>query len=132
MAATVSLLGTEEFKGLWSPDVKFDVTYKGGFTDTLDARKTPEHLRLQIIEGVKRDATLLVQKGDNAEAKKQIETAGSSADELIKALADAQAKRSDSWRRALGLTLAPPFGLLLLGLTIAWVARGFRKPAVPH
>jgi hypothetical protein len=127
MAGVAAILGTEHFKGLWSPDVKFEVTYKGGFTDTLDGSRTPEHLKQQIIEDVKMDAALLVKQGNSAEAKKQIEDAATNADQLLKALADEKAQRSDRWPRALAVMLAPPFGLLVLGLTIAWIARGFRK-----
>jgi hypothetical protein len=70
---------------------------------------------------------VLAQKGELAEAKTQKDAANTSADELLKILADEKAKRSDRLHRALVLTVAPPTALLLLGIAISWVARAFRK-----
>jgi hypothetical protein len=119
----------DDFKGLWAPNVKLDIEYKGGVKDTLDGSRPTEYLRQQIITGVNEDAKILAAKGDPGGAKKQIEDANSSANELLKVIADAEAKRGDKLLRALTLLLVPPISLLAFGMAIAWIARGFRKTA---
>jgi hypothetical protein len=119
--------GTEDFKGLWAPDAKIDVEYKGGVRDTLDGTRPQEYLRQQIIAGVSEGAKILAQKGDPAEAKRQNEGANDTANELLRVLADEKAKRADRLHRVLVLLLGPPTFLLAIGIAIAWIARGFRK-----
>jgi hypothetical protein len=121
--------GTDDFKGLWAPNVKLDVEYKGGVSDTLDGSRPPQYLRQQIITGVNEGAKILAQKGDPAEAKRQNDQADNSANELLKAIADETTKRADRLHRALILLLGPPASLLAIGIAIAWIARGFRKTA---
>jgi hypothetical protein len=122
--------GTEEFKGLWAPNVKLDVEYKGGVRDTLDGSRPQEYLRQQILTGVTEGAKLLAQKGDPLEAKAQKEAANSTADELLKVTADEKAKRADRLHRALIPLIAPPASLLVIGIAIAWIAGGFRRSCV--
>jgi hypothetical protein len=100
---------------------------KVGVKDTLDGSRPSEYLRQQILTGVNEDAKILSAKGDPAGAKKQIDEANSSANELLKVIADAEAKRADGLRRASALLLVPPIFLLAFGMAIAWIARGFRK-----
>jgi hypothetical protein len=128
MGATVAALGRDEFKGLWKPNSAITVEYKGDVTDVLDSSNRPEDLRRQIIEGIRKGAALL-QKTDPAEAKKQIDGANGTVDDLLKVLADENEKRAGSLYRALTILLAPPAALLFVGIAIAWVASGFRRNA---
>ena len=70
-----------------------------------------------------------MQRTDPAEAKKRLEGANGSADELLKVMVDENEKRADRLQRALVVLLAPPAALLVLGIAIAWVAGGFRRSA---
>jgi hypothetical protein len=126
MGATVAVLGKDEFKSLWKPKSVMEVEYKGGITDDLDSARRPEDLRRQIVEGVGKGAALL-QKAEPEEAKKQLDGANGTADELLKILSDENEKRTDRLYRAMIIVLAPPFALLIVGIVIAWVASGFRK-----
>lgn len=128
--AIVAMLGKDEFKGLWQPRVKLEVEYKGDNKFNLDGSLPREELRAQIIEGVKTGSAILMQRGDIAEAKKQIGAANSTADELLKVIDDESTKRADKLHRALSILLVPPITLLIFGVAIAWVARGFRRRAV--
>lgn len=128
--AIVAMLGKDEFKGLWQPRVKIKVEYKGDNKDDLDGSRPREELRGQIIEGVKKGSTILMQRGDTAEAKKQIGEANSTADELLKVIDDESAKRADQLHRALTILLVPPIALLIFGAAIAWVAGGFRRRVI--
>jgi hypothetical protein len=123
---TVTTLGTDEFKGLWRPSVELDVEYKGDTKDVLDSSRPPGDLRRQIVDGVRRDAAQL-QRTDPAEAKRQIEVANATADDLLKAMVDENQKRADRLRKALLFLLAPPAALLVLGIATAWIAGGFRR-----
>lgn len=128
--ATVALLGTDEFKGLWQPRVTISVEFKGDSKDVLDGSRPREELKRQIIDGVNKGATTLLKSGDTAEAKKQTGEANISADELLKVIDDESAKRADRLHRALITLFAPPAALLILGVAIAWVASGFRRRAI--
>jgi hypothetical protein len=131
MAATFAAMGKDEFKGLWAPKGALEVVYKGDIKDTLDsAAHDPDFLRHQIIEGVKRGAALL-QRTDPSEAKTQSDQANTTADELLKVLADENQGRADRLYKGLELLLVPPVGLLIFGGVIAWVAAGFRKVTEP-
>jgi hypothetical protein len=94
------------------------------------AAHDPDFLRHQIIEGVKRGAALL-QRTDPSEAKTQSDQANTTADELLKVLADENQGRADRLYKGLELLLVPPVGLLIFGGVIAWVAAGFRKVTEP-
>jgi len=122
----VATLGTDEFKGLWRPNVELHVEYRGDVKDVLDSSRPREDLRRQIIDGVQRGAARL-QPTDPAEAKKRLDEADKSADELFKAMADENQKRADRLYKALVIALAPPFALLIAGIAVAWVAIGFRR-----
>jgi hypothetical protein len=127
MAATITLMGKDEFKGLWSPKGSLEVVYKGDVKDTVDSgAHDPEFLRRQIIDGIKRGAALL-QRTDPTEAKTQTDQANSTADELLKVLADETQGRSSRLYRGLAIVIVPPFALLIFGVVIAWVVAGFRK-----
>lgn len=126
MGAVVAGLGKDEFKGLWRPNVEIEVEYKSDVKDTLDSSRSTEDLRRQIIDGVRKGAAQL-QRTDPAEAKKRLDEANTSADELLKVMADENHKRADRLQRALVVLLAPPVALLILGMAIAWVAGGFRR-----
>jgi hypothetical protein len=128
IVAIAASLGKDEFKGFWQPNCSIEVEYKGGIKETLDSSHRPEDLRRQIIEGVSKGAILL-QKTDPAEAKKQIDGASGTADDLMKVMTDENQKRADRLYRGLILTIVPPLGLLIAGLAIAWVASGFRRGA---
>jgi hypothetical protein len=128
IVAVAAGLGKDEFKGLWQPSSSIEVEYKGGIKDTLDSSRRPEDLRRQIVGGVSKGAILL-QKSDPAEARKQIDGANGSADELLKILSDENEKRADRLHRALTILLTPPAALLIVGIAIAWVASGFRRKA---
>ncbi len=120
-------MGKDEFKGLWAPKAALEVVYKGDVKDTLDSgAHDPEFLRHQIIEGVKRGAALL-ERTDPAEAKTQTDQANSTADELLKVLADENRARADRLYKGLGILVVPPIALLIFGAAIAWVAVGFRR-----
>ena len=106
-----------------------EVEFKGGLTDTLDGSQPREDLKRQIVDDVKKGAGTLMQKGDAVEARKQIEGANQSADELLKLVEDEFGKRVDRLYRALATVLAPPVALLVIGIMFAWVANGFRKSA---
>jgi hypothetical protein len=127
IAATFAAIGWDEFKGLWAPKAALEVVYKGDLKDTLDSEKhDPQFLRLQIIEGVKRGAALL-QRTDPAEAKTQRDQADTTAEELLKVLADENRARADRLYKGLGILIAPPLALLIFGVAIAWIAAGFQK-----
>jgi hypothetical protein len=127
MVTVFAGMGKDQFKALWAPKAVLEVSYKGEVYDTLDSGKhDPDFLRLQIIEDIKRGATLL-QRTDPAEAKKQIDSANSSADELLKTLSDENQARVDRLHTGLLFLLAPPVTLLILGVAIGWIASGFRK-----
>jgi hypothetical protein len=128
--ATVAMLGKDEFKGLWQPRVRINVEFKGGYEDVLDGSRPIDELRRQIINGVTKGAATLAQRGETAEAKKQIAEANISVDELIKVIDDESAKRADQLHRALTILLVPPIALLVFGVAIAWVASGFRRRAI--
>src|SRR6266403_1209515 len=129
LVATFAAMGKDEFKGLWAPKAALEVVYKGDVKDTLDSgAHDPEFLRRQIIEGVKRGAALL-QRTDPAEAKTQTDQANSTADELLKVLADENHGRADRLYKGLGILLVPPVTLLIFGIAIAWIAAGFRRTA---
>jgi hypothetical protein len=106
IGATIAGLGKDEFKGLWKPKSAIEVEYQGGIKDVLDSSRRPEDLRHQIVEGVSKGAVLL-QKTDAAEAKKQIEGANGTADELLKVMDDENEKRADRVYKALTVLLAP-------------------------
>lgn len=127
MAATIALMGKDEFKGLWSPKGALEVVYKGDIKDTLDSgAHDPDFLRRQIIEGIKRGAALL-QRTDAAEAKAQTDEANSTADGLLKILSDENQGRASRLYSGLAFLLLPPFALLIFGVAIAWIVAGFRK-----
>ena len=106
------------------------VEYEGGSKDVLDGSRPRAELRRQIIEGVNKGVTTLMQSGDTAKAKKQSEEANQSADELLKVIDDESAKRADQLYRALTILLVPPIALLVFGVAIGWVASGFRRRAI--
>jgi hypothetical protein len=114
------MLGKDEFKGLWQPRVRINVEFKGGYEDVLDGSRPIDELRRQIINGVTKGAATLAQRGETAEAKKQIAEANISVDELIKVIDDESAKRADQLHRALTILLVPPIALLVFGVAIAW------------
>ncbi|WP_426609504.1 hypothetical protein [Bradyrhizobium sp. McL0616] len=128
IAIIVAGLGTEEFKGLWRSHVELQVEYKGGTKDVLDSSRSKEDLRQRIGDAVRRDAAEL-QRSDQAEARRQIESLNANIDELLKAMDDENQKRADRLHRALMVALAPPLALLIAGLAVAWIASGFRRTA---
>ncbi|OSI65454.1 hypothetical protein [Bradyrhizobium canariense] len=128
MAVVFLAKGKDEFKGLWQPNVQLQVEYKGVVNEVLDSSRRPEELRRQIIDGVNRGAALL-QRTDPTDAKKQIEGANQTADELLKVMAEENEKRSERTHAAVILLATPPIALLIVGVTIAWIASGFRKSA---
>ncbi|MET3302626.1 hypothetical protein [Bradyrhizobium diazoefficiens] len=128
MALVFSIKGKDEFKGLWQPDVQLHVEYKGVVSEVLDSSRRPEELRRQIIDGVNRGA-LLLQRTDPTDAKKQIDGANQTADELLKVMAEENEKRAERTQAAVILLLTPPIVLLIIGVAIAWIASGFRKSA---
>ena len=121
----IGLLGKDAFKGLWEPFAKIHAEFRGESVAHLDGSRPKEELRQQIITGVNRIAESLVRRGDTSEAQKQVGQANQTADELLKAVDDASAKRADRLHTALIILLVPPAGILTLGLAIAWVASGF-------
>ena len=126
IAAIVASLGTDEFQALWRPSVQLDVGYRGGSKDVLDSSRPAGDLRRQIIDGVRKDAAQL-QLTDPPEAKKQIEEADTSADQLLKVMVDENQKRADRLHRASVIALAPPLALMIAGIAVAWIASGFRR-----
>lgn len=128
--AIVAMLGKDEFKGLWQPRVKIEVEYKGDNKDDLDGSRPRGELRRQIIEGVNKGAATLAQRGDTADAKMRVGEANNTADDILKLIDDESAKRADQLHRALTILLVPPITLLVFGVAIAWVARGFRRRAI--
>jgi len=126
MGFVVAIKGTDEFKGLWQPNVKIQVEYKGDVRDVLDSSRRPDDLRRQILDGVGRGVSVL-QRADPADARKQADEANQTANELLKVMADENAKRADRLQAGLMLLLGPPVVLLVIGGAIGWIAIGFRK-----
>jgi hypothetical protein len=78
---------------------------------------------------VKRGAAKL-QSTDPVEAKKQIDAANTTTDELLKVMTDENARRSDQLQTGLAVLLIPPIALLLIGTVLGWVISGFRSEPI--
>lgn len=128
MTLIVLSKGADEFKGLWQPNVKIEVEYKGVVNETLDSSRKQEDLRRQIIDGVNKGAALL-QRSDPIEAKKQLDRVDQTADELLKVMVDENQKRQERLKSALILLLVPPIVLFFVGVALAWIISGFRRTA---
>jgi hypothetical protein len=122
-------LGKDHFKGLWQPHASIEVEYKGEIKDVLDSSRPPDELRRRIVDLVKRGAAKL-QSTDPVEAKKQIDAANTTTDELLKVMTDENARRSDQLQTGLAVLLIPPIALLLIGTVLGWVISGFRSEPI--
>ncbi len=124
----VAFVGKEPFEGLWRGQqwkVAHDLS---GVTVVVDRSQSPELLKAQMIDAVKRAAMALEQKGDSVGAKEQLEwAAGTEIDDFINDVSTRSAKRSEQLYSTLTWLLGPPVGLLAFGFMTAWVARGFRR-----
>jgi hypothetical protein len=127
--AVVTMLGKDAFKGLWQANSSISVEYKEGVKDVLDSSHTEQALRRQIVEGIRKGA-LLLQRTDPDDAKQRLAKADEDADYLLKVMTDENSRRADKLQEALLFLLLPPVILLLFGVTLAWVGRGFRKTPV--
>lgn len=121
------LLGLEEFKGLWQPYATIDADFRGTGIGSFDGSAPRDRVRREMIAGINRMAEALRRSGDVAEAQKQQQGAEGTADELLKALDKGTKDRTTRLHSALLVAILPPIVLLGLGLTITWVAMGFRS-----
>lgn len=122
----VAFVGKEPFEVIWKPR-KWELQHETGVTVVVDSSQSPELIKAQAIDMVKRVAALLDQQGDHAGAKKAIESVNDMVDALVKTVSEGKAERADRLRGALTWLLGSPVGLLALGLTTAWAAKGFRR-----
>jgi hypothetical protein len=125
MTAVVAVLGKEPFEALRKPR-QWEVKHDTGITVVVDSSQSPDRIKPQMIDVAQKAAALLDRQGDHAGAKKVIESANDLVDGVVKTVSDGKTERADRLRGALTWLLGPPVGLLALGLTTAWVARGFR------
>jgi len=101
---------------LWNAP-KYEITFPTGLKFTLDGGKTREEatelLDSQIKHEVSRPGREKLKLDDR--------------DELLQSMYGGYSSPGDQARDAWLATLIPPVGLFLVGLTVGWILRGFRK-----
>jgi hypothetical protein len=117
--------GFDRLKPLWQSSL-FEVQLKGGTERILDSAKPETELRRELMAAFLADQNTLAMRGRDAEAQEVRRTMNEKTDDLIGHVTQKSAEAHNRAVTALWVLLTPPVVLLVLGLIIVWVLRGFR------
>jgi hypothetical protein len=124
VAASIYLIEPKTYSLLWRwPILEFE-TSTGLFS--LDTSKNRQDVIRDITAAVKREVDKVAGTVPNGFVLDHPVDVDKTRDELLKFVDSRIQETSESAKRAWLVTLAPPLVLLVLGLCVAWILRGFR------
>lgn len=115
----------KSYASLWRGPL-FDFATPSGRAVTLDGSKSREELAADITEELRREAGKAAGLPPGFVLEQTPKSLSEKRDELLAFIDAKRENASEEAKRAWLVTFIPPFGLLGLGLSIAWILRGFR------
>jgi len=112
---------------LWrAPKTEYSTPTKA--TGEFDMSKTKSQLSEDVTEVLKREIERL-KISDKTAADERLQALSTDRDELLAGMIGGYEQAKQKARIAWLITLVPPVGMLVFGLVVAWILRGFRPAA---
>ena len=109
------------YSWLWRAP-KYDFEFTGGHKITFDGSKSDEELNAEVTRELRREADRETRDGVLGQPLKTPESFSQTRDEFLNIIKSGLDQTKHAWL----ITIIPPFVLLGLGLSLAWISRGFR------
>jgi hypothetical protein len=106
---------------------KYEVTTQSGLIQTFDMSEPLAQVQEQIRSLWLREANAFMSAGKTNDANEIRQNLTDHVDQILSYLQDQDTKTHQEARFALGATLIPPLVLLVSGLLVTWISRGFAR-----